>query len=131
MIETVSTNEFECLLVQLNSPCHSTTIIVVYKSPNCSAKKFKEHILSMMRFHESEQLMVVGDFNYDVSRNKNDSFLRFMKSAFPKTKVLDSTQTTRDNTILDLCFTSFPKASANIVACVWSFHHTLIVSLFQ
>ena len=130
LIETVSTKEFECLKVQLNSPHQSTTIIAVYKSPNCSAKTFKEHIRSMMRFHVTDKIIIVGDFNYDVSRQQNDSFLQFMKSVFPKTNVLDSLQTTRDDTRLDLCFTSFPNASANIVTCVWSFHHTLIVNIF-
>ena len=83
----------------------------------------------MGRFHALESLIIVGDFNYDTSRNQNESFLQFMQSSFPQTKALDTSQTTRDNTKLDLCFTGFAEASANIISCVWSYHHTLIVSL--
>ena len=130
-IENISTKEFECLIVQLNpSSHHSTTIIVVYKSPNCSFKKFQENILLMTKYQTSEKLVIVGDFNYDIFRNQNDSFLHFMKSVFPTTQCLNSAQTTRDFTKLDLCFTSFAKASARIITCVWSYHHTLVVSLY-
>ena len=132
LVQTISTKEFECLVVQLNRPSsnHMTTLIVVYKSPNCGFENFKNHIISMAKFPITEDLMLVGDFNYDVSRNKNGQFLEFMKSIFPRTKCLNVSQTTRDFTTLDLCFTSFVSASANIITCVWSYHHTLVVSLF-
>ena len=84
----------------------------------------------MAKFQITEDLVVVGDFNYDVSCNRNGRFLEFMKTMFPKTKCLNVSQTTRDFTKLDLCFTSFASASATIIACVWSYHHTLAVSLF-
>ena len=131
-VETISTKEFECLIVQLNNPSsyRSTTIMVVYKSPNCSFKKFKESILAMAQFQTSDELVIVGDFNFDISHNQNDSFLHFMKSVFPATQCLNSSQTTRDFTKLDLCFTTFVKASARIITCVWSFHHTLVVSIY-
>ena len=132
LVETISSHEFECLVVQLKGPSYHnwTTLIVVYKSPKCAFEKFKEHIFSMSRFQITEDLIIVGDFNYDVSRNQNGRFLAFMKSIFPNTKCLDVSQTTRDSTKLDLCFTSLVSASAKIITCVWSYHHTLVVSLF-
>ena len=130
-VEAISTKEFECLIVQLNKPSsqHFTTIIVVYKSPTCSHNKFKENILSMARFQTSEKLIIVGDFNYDISKNQNESFLHFMKSTFPKTKCLDISQTTHGFSKLDLCFSSFVGAAASIITCIWSYHHSLVVSL--
>ena len=132
LVETISTEEFECIVVQLNqvSSHRMTTLIVVYKSPSCGFEKFKDHILSMAKCQITEDLILVGDFNYDVSRNRNGRFLDFMNSTFPRTKCLNVLHTTRDNTTLDLCFTSFFSASARIIACVWSYHHTLVVSLF-
>ena len=132
LVEKISTQEFECLVVQLKRPSvHNwTTLIVVYKSPNCAFEKFKEHIFSMARFQVTEDLVIVGDFNYDVSHNQNGRFLAFMKSIFPNTECLNVSQTTRDSTTLDLCFTSLASASAKIITCVWSYHHTLVVSLF-
>ena len=133
LVETISTKEFECLVVQLNQPSFHllTTLIVVYKSPDCSFATFKKHILSMARFQITEDLVVVGDFNYDVSCNRNGRFLDFMKTMFPKTKCLNVPQTTRDHTKLDLCFTSCVSVSARIISCVWSYHHTLAVSCFE
>ena len=131
-VETISAKQFECLVVQLCRPSSNrlTTVIVVYKSPNCSFKQFKEHILSMARLDISEDLILVGDFNYDVCRNQNGSFLNYMKSVFPKAKYMETVHTTSDFTKLDLCFTSFGSASTRIITCVWSYHHTLVVSLF-
>ena len=128
VVKSVSTREFECLIVQLNRPA-STTIMVVYKSPTCSNSKFKEHILSIAQLKTSEKLIIVGDFNYDISQNQNVSFLHFMKCVFPKTECLDISPTTHGFTKLDLCFSSFTRAAANIITCVWSYHHTMVVSL--
>ena len=129
IVETISSNEFECLTVQLNPSQQSTTIIVVYKAPNCTLNNFKKHILSMAQFQTSEKLVIVGDFNYDLSRGQNESFLHFIKSVFPTTQYLNTSTTTRDFTKLDLCFTSFARASARMITCVWSYHHTLVSSL--
>ena len=130
LVETISAKEFECLILQINSQPsrHSTTIVVVYKSPTCSFTAFKEHMTSFTRFQTAEKLIIIGDFNFDVSRAQNDTFLHFMKSKFPRTTLLDTLPTTRENTRLDLCFTSTARASANIIACVWSYHHTLVCS---
>ena len=131
-METISAKEFECLIVELKRPPshHLITLIVVYKSPTCSRSRFKEHIQSLTRFQASDKLIIVGDFNYDISQNQNESFLHFMKTVFPKTECLDVSLTTHGFTKLDLCFSSFERASANIITCVWSYHHTLVLSLF-
>ena len=119
-LEPVSANDFECLIAEINNTNFRNpyTIIVAYKSPTCTFETFKSHILSMSRFRISDNLIIVGDFNYDVSSNTNDRFLNIMKSIFPKAQLLNTPQTTWENTQLDLCFTSCKPAHANIITCV-------------
>ena len=128
--ETLSTEKFESLAVKvLNSHSHNLyTILVVYKAPTCSFEDFKTHFRTLSRFQSSDKLIVVGDFNFDISRNRSKNFTCFIKSLFPKSKMLNTVTTTKENTILDICFTTCNSANADIIACVWSYHHTLIVS---
>ena len=128
-VETVSTKDFECLIVDIQSPHfrHSHTIFVVYKSPSCSLETFKANMLPFSQLPSSNNLIVVGDFNFDLIKNNNDRFLNLMRLVFPKANLLETLPTTWEKTKLDLCFTSCNAALANIIACVWSYHHTLAV----
>ena len=130
-VETISTNDFECLIAEVTNATVLSryTIVVVYKSPSRCFGTFKRHILSLSRFQISDNLIIVGDFNFDASNDKNDTFLCLMKSAFPRTVVHKTSQTTWEHTILDLCFTSCSTAISNIITCVWSYHHTLVVTV--
>ena len=128
-VESISTKDFECLIVNLSSIFNSYAIVVVYKSPNCSFETFKGHIQAFTRFQIKSNLFIVGDFNFDVSENKNEKFLNLMRLVFPKANLLETLPTTWENTKLDLCLTSCTAALANIITCVWSYHHTLVVSL--
>ena len=129
--EALSTKQFESLAVSvLNMRSNSIyTLIAVYKAPTCSFEDFKACIQSLRRFHESEKLIIVGDFNFDVSQDRNKNFICFMRSVFPSVKILNTISTTREKTILDLCFTNCIPSNASIITCVWSYHHTLIASL--
>ena len=129
--EALSTNKCESLAVDvMNMRSKSIyTLIVVYKAPTCSFEDFKTCIHSLRCFHASEKLVIVGDFNFDVSQDRNKNFLWFMRSVFPSVKILNTIPTTREKTILDLCFTNCNPSNASIITCVWSYHHTLIASL--
>ena len=53
-----------------------------------------------------------------------------MQSVFPNAKMLTTTSTTQDNTVLDLCFTTCNLANANMITCVLSYHHTLVSAIY-
>ena len=106
------------------------TIIALYKAPNCSFEEFKTYLESVAHLQISNQLIIVGDFNFDVTRNMNKTFVLFMKSLFPKAKMLQIISTTQQKTLLDLCFTTCSQTNADIITCVWSYHHTLVVSVY-
>ena len=131
-VETFSTDKFEYLAVKVFSsyPRHSYTIIVIYKAPTCSFENFKAHFQNLSQFQSSDKLIIVGDFNFDISHDQNNFFLSLMKSVFPKSKLLTTLSTTRGNTCLDLCFTTCNLADADTITCVWSYHHTLVVSVY-
>ena len=130
--KSVSTAKFECLAVGVvNMRSHNFyTVIVVYKAPTCIFEYFKAHFELLVNFQISDKLIIVGDFNFDMSSDQKKTFMQFMKSVFPKAEMLNTVSTTLDNTILDLCFTTCNRANADVLACVWSYHHTLIVSVF-
>ena len=129
--EALSTCKFESLAVNiLNVRSNSIyTLITVYKAPTCSFEDFKTGIRSLRCFHTSEKLVIVGDFNFDVSQDGNKNFKRFMLSVFPSVKILNTISTTREKTTLDLCFTNCNPSNASVITCVWSYHHTLVASL--
>ena len=130
--KSISTDKFECLAVGVvNLRSHKFyTVIVVYKAPKCTFEHFKANFKLLVNCQLSDNVIILGDFNFDMSRDQNKTFVQFMKSVFPKSELLNTVSTTRDNTILDLCFTTCNRADAAILACVWSFHHTLIVSVY-
>ena len=103
------------------------TILVVYKSPSCSFNDFQS-CMREVKVRSTHKLIIVGDFNFDVSSNQNKSFLGSMNTLFPSVKLQNTLPTTHGNTILDLCFTTCEHSSAYIIACVWSYHHTLVSS---
>ena len=129
--ETLSTDKFESLAVNVQNLRSNKlyTIIVVYKAPTCFVGDFKAYIQSMRNFQMSDRLIIVGDFNFDVSQNRNQNFLQLMQLVFPEVRMMNTLSTTRERTVLDLCFTNCNLADANIITCVWSYHHTLVVSV--
>ena len=128
--KAISTDKFEGLVVGIiTRSLKLYTIIVVYKAPKCTFEDFKSYIGSLLTFQLFDKLIIVGDFNFDLSKDRNRMFLQFMKSVFPKANMLNTGSTTQENTILDVCFTTCVRASAGIISCVWSYHHTLVVSV--
>ena len=129
--ETLSTEKFEALTVKVMEvrSHHIYTILLVYKAPLCRFEDFREHMKILSRLQSSEKLIIVGDFNFDISRNQKNNFTCLMKTLFRKLKMLSSLSTTRENTVLDLCFTTCDQAFVDVIMCVWSYHHTLVVSV--
>ena len=130
-VNRFSTEKFESLAVSVRNlrSLHVYDVIVVYKSPRCSFETLKACLFSLSGLKLSDRVVILGDFNSDVSRNQNQSFLRMMQAAFPKCRKLNTCSTTKEDTILDIAFTNCKGASSDIITCVWSYHHSLVVSV--
>ena len=130
-VDKFSTNQFECLTADVvDKRTHiGYTIVNLYKAPSCSLEELKAFLENLkIRTRETDKLVMIGDFNLDVSRSQNKDFILFMESFFPQLRMLSTAFTTRGNSTLDICFTNCEQASATIIPCVWSYHHTLVVS---
>ena len=89
----------------MNSRSHNFyTVIAVYKAPTCCFEDFKKHILSLSLLPLHDRLVIVGDFNFDVSHDSNRNFIEVMKSAFQNSRLLNTQSTTHKGTTLDVCF---------------------------
>ena len=131
-IRRISVEQFESLVIDvLNSrSCLRYSIIVVYKAPGCMFGDFRKHVVSLSKLPLSDELLIVGDFNFNVQNGQNTNFLKVMTSAFPKAKQRKTTSTTKGNTVLDIAFTTCDNAHSDIITCVWSYHETLVTSVY-
>ena len=130
-IHRISTEQFESLAIDVKNS-HSGTfysIIVVYKAPRCPFGDFKKHLMSLSQLQLSDNVIIVGDFNFNIQNDQNTQFLKVLKSTFPKIKLLKTAPTTKESTVLDIAFTTCNKAHSYIITCVWSYHHTLVTSI--
>ena len=130
-VHRISTVQFESLAIDVMNS-HSGTlysIIVVYKAPRCPFGEFKKHLLSLSQLKLSDKLIIVGDFNFNIQNDQNTTFLNVLNSIFPRVKLLKTGPTTKENTVLDIAFTTCNKAHSYIITCVWSYHHTLVTSI--
>ena len=128
--EKLSTEQFESLVVNVSDVRSQNiySVIVIYKAPMCGFENFRKHILLLSKLHLHGKLVIVGDFNFDVSYDLNRNFIEVVRSAFPNTRLLNTEPTTQKNTTLDVCFSSC-NANSDVITCVWSYHHTLVVSV--
>ena len=130
-VEKISSPLFESTILNLQN-CktqHKYTIIVAYKSPRCGFQEFTRHIQDLSNCRIDEKVVILGDFNFDVANSQYANFVKTMTSVFPTVSRLWTPPTTHGNTVLDVSFSSCENATANILTCVWSYHHTLIVSV--
>ena len=127
----ISTEKFESLVLNVRnaSSRNGYTVMVIYKAPTCSFEGFKAFIRSLSGLQLFDRLIIVGDFNFDVSREQNQRFLRVMHENFPECRKLNTSSTTKDNTILDIAFTTSNRGDSDVITCLWSYHHSLVVSV--
>ena len=128
--DKISTEKFESISVNvIDSRSQGIySVVVIYKAPRCGFEEFKNHVLTLSTLPLCKKLIIVGDFNFDVSDYLNRNFLELMGSAFPNCHLLNSPATTHKVTKLDVSFSSL-RANTDIITCVWSYHHTLVVSV--
>ena len=130
-VHRISTKHFESLAVDVMNSHSSTnySVIVIYKAPGCNFGDFKRHVMSLSQLRLSGKLIIVGDFNFNIQNHQNVNFLKVMNAAFPKTMQLKTGPTTKENTILDIAFTTCTNAHSYIITCVWSYHHALVTAV--
>ena len=126
----ISAENFESLSVNIinlrSQNCFS--VVAVYKAPTCSFTDFRKHVLSISDLQLYDKLVIAGDFNFDVSDDLNRNFIEVMRSAFPNARLLNTQSTTQKGSKLDVSFSSC-NANADVITCVWSYHHTLVISV--
>jgi len=71
-------------------------------------------------------LLILGDFNIDVSENENINVDRFMKDTFDCDNVSHG-PTTDNGTTIDLVFSNFSDLSTSSLECPWSDHKAIVV----
>ena len=128
--DKISTEMFESLSVNvLDLRSQSVySVLLIYKAPRCGFEDFKKHISSLSNLALNDRLLIIGDFNFDISDDLNRNFIEVMRSAFPSVRLLNTRSTTQKGSKLDVCFSTC-KSSADVITCVWSYHHTLVVSV--
>ena len=83
-VEKISCPLFESTLINLQicQSQHKYTIMIVYKSPRCGFHEFKRRIEDLSHFPLEENIVILGDFNFDVTNGHCANFLMTLKSVF-------------------------------------------------
>ena len=72
--------------------------------------------------------IILGDFNIDIKKNINHSFLQEMQQRFHLTQFIDRS-TTFEGTTIDLVFSNLSDITAVALPNMWSSHHTLNITV--
>ena len=116
---------FEFMVVKTKYLQKEEQIVVVYKSPALSLKKFVSELKQELRNHidTREPLVIIGDFNIDIS--KTSSFECLVDKMFLCQQLIH--EPTRDRgSILDLIFSNH-NGCAGTVESYWSDHNFIFL----
>ena len=103
--------------------CH---VIGIYKPPATSLEQLMtelQNFISSLRSDHS--VIVIGDFNIDVTEVAGQQLLSNMKQIF-NMEQLATGPTTWYDTQIDLVFTNQPASTAYALMNTWSQHHTIV-----
>ncbi|XP_033759145.1 uncharacterized protein LOC117341405 [Pecten maximus] len=121
--EMFSTRDVEFSYISFNLCQILVQCAVVYKKPGCSLSHFcaimKEHLQPLVDVNE--KIVIMGDFNVDLKKTGQDTFLRFMESTFHCTQTINQ-PTTKMKSQLDLIFTNFTERKTGVLDAYWSDH---------
>ena len=106
--------------------CH---VIGIYKPPATSLERLMtelQNFISSLRSDHS--VIVIGDFNINVTEVAGQQLLSNMKQIF-NMEQLATGLTTWDDTQIDLVFTNQPAITAYALINTWSQHHTIVTQV--
>lgn len=109
-----------CLI--LTGTISHVRFLALYKHPKFSRSNFLHILAKQLEEHSTEQLVVFGDMNIDLSDSSNASVLEFFEKFNLKSCIPPSKSTTDYNTHLDVCFTNMSNLQSKINENYYSYH---------
>ena len=116
-------------ICQCDMPYRDTmlSILGIYRPPTANIQKFKEELFRYITACNVQSLkVIVGDFNINVKRDLNHSFLQEMQQKFNLKQFIQE-PTTFEGTTIDLVFSNLSHLSAKALTNTWSSHQILSI----
>ena len=124
--------EFSLFIVQNNS-YDFLQVVFMYRSNAFSLEMFKGQLEKYLQNHvdNTAPLLIMGDFNYDISDDKHKNFLSYMCSTFNCRQLIHE-PTTDYGSSLDLLFTNIDsEIFIDTLECPWSDHKGIFCALYD
>ena len=86
----------------------------LYSSPHTTVEQIHTFVDNMLSNADDEPIIIIGDFNIDLSVKKNTSFSKFMKSKYNLDQYMKQ-YTTKYQTTIDLLFSNYPHLNVSSV----------------
>ena len=129
---SITMNQSPCLeMCRCDVPYRDTLLSVfgIYRPPSSSLQHFKEELFRCITACNLQSpKIILGDFNIDIKKNINHSFLQEMQQRFHLTQFIDQS-TTFEGTTIDLVFSNLSDITAVALPNMWSSHHTLNITV--
>ena len=100
------------------------TIIGLYSNPHTTVEQIHTFVDNMLSNANDQPIIMIGDFNIDLSVKKNTSFCKFMKSKYNLDQYMKQ-YTTKYQTTIDLLFSNYPHLNLSSVYSYWSDHYLI------
>lgn len=129
-VSTFSTSNLEFVMADIFSVKGHVQVVFMYKASTCKLAEFKEElILNLLPVLSvtCSNIMIMGDFNFDLTAGQNSTFLEFMQDTF-KCKQVISKFTTKYGSILNLVFTKVNpevNVACDVLDAYWSDHKVI------
>ena len=123
-----SSNELEYSFLKIKSdPKPTMQVLALYKSNTCHLDVFRNELRCMKNLiGDSDQFLIVGDFNIDVSSSQNKALLTELEAVFGVEQLI-SQSTTLYYTIIDLAFSTSASVHTMIIDSVISDHKMIAI----
>ena len=127
-IHHFSSNELEYSFLKIKSdPKPMMQVLALYKSNTCHLDVFRNELRCMKNLiGDSDQFLIVGDFNIDVSSSQNKALLTELEAVFGVEQLI-SQSTTLYSYIIDLAFSNSGSVHTMIIDSVISDHKMIAI----
>ena len=115
-----------CLTISKNEI--KQQLVFLYRMHTANKAEFLRQITSNYNTRDrSFPLTIMGDFNYDISNNRNNTITTHIENSLLLQQIQH--EYTTNNTIIDLVFTDYQNASTSTIDSVFSDHKLIYLSL--
>ena len=132
-IKDYSHPDFEFVAADIAGSKGHIQVVVIYKSPKCKFQAFKDFCMNKLVpcLNFNCNLILMGDFNFDIQKSSSSSFLAFMKQTFQCNQIIKKV-TTDYNSTLDLIFIKTDLSTpilSDVLEAYWSDHHVIYAAV--